>query len=55
MNSVGMFTLMKREMVRSLKIINQVIWPPMITTVLYVFVFGVALGQGWSIVPELPG
>ena len=45
MNTVGMLTLMKREMVRSLKIINQVIWPPMITTVLYVFVFGVALGS----------
>jgi len=45
MNYVGMFTLMKREMVRSLKIINQVIWPPMITTALYVFVFGVALGS----------
>jgi len=45
MNVVGMLTLMKREMVRSLKIINQVIWPPMITTALYVFVFGVALGS----------
>ena len=39
-----MFTLIKREMVRSLKIINQVIWPPIITTLLYVFVFGVSLG-----------
>jgi ABC-2 type transport system permease protein len=45
MNLVGMLTLMRREMMRSLKIINQVIWPPMITTVLYVFVFGVALGS----------
>lgn len=32
-------------MVRSLKIINQVIWPPVITTLLYVFVFGLALGS----------
>jgi ABC-2 type transport system permease protein len=32
-------------MVRSLKIINQVIWPPIITTLLYVFVFGLALGS----------
>lgn len=40
-----MLTLMKREMVRSLKIINQVIWPPIITTLLYVFVFGVSLGS----------
>ena len=40
-----MWTLVKREIVRSLKIINQVIWPPIITTVLYVFVFGLALGS----------
>ncbi|MGZ3496069.1 MAG: ABC transporter permease [Vulcanimicrobiaceae bacterium] len=44
-NGVAMLTLMKREMVRSLKIINQVIWPPIITTMLYVFVFGLALGS----------
>ena len=44
-NYVGMFTLVKREMIRSLKIINQVIWPPVITTLLYVFVFGLALGS----------
>ncbi|HEV3152286.1 MAG TPA: ABC transporter permease [Candidatus Baltobacteraceae bacterium] len=43
-NGVAMLTLIKREMVRSLKIINQVIWPPVITTLLYVFVFGVSLG-----------
>jgi ABC-2 type transport system permease protein len=44
-NSVAMLTLIKREMVRSLKIINQVIWPPIITTVLYVTIFGLALGS----------
>ncbi len=36
---------MKREMKRTLKIINQVIWPPIITTLLYVFIFGLALGS----------
>lgn len=45
MNSIALFTLTRREMVRSLKIINQVIWPPVITTLLYVFVFGLALGS----------
>ena len=45
MNFVGLWTLVKREIVRSLKIINQVIWPPIITTLLYVFVFGLALGS----------
>jgi ABC-2 type transport system permease protein len=44
-NSVALWTLIKREMVRSLKIINQVIWPPIISTLLYVFVFGLALGS----------
>ncbi|PZR58937.1 MAG: sugar ABC transporter permease [Candidatus Meridianibacter frigidus] len=45
MNAIGMWTLIKREMIRSFKIINQVIWPPVITTLLYVFVFGLALGS----------
>lgn len=45
MNWIALWTLVKREMVRSLKIINQVIWPPIITTLLYVFVFGLAIGS----------
>jgi ABC-2 type transport system permease protein len=45
MNWVGLQTLIKREMVRTFSIINQVIWPPVITTMLYVFVFGLALGS----------
>jgi ABC-2 type transport system permease protein len=45
LNVVALWTLVKREMVRSLKIINQVIWPPIITTLLYVFVFGLAIGS----------
>lgn len=44
-NSVGLWTLVRREIVRSLKILNQVVWPPIITTLLYVFVFGLALGS----------
>jgi ABC-2 type transport system permease protein len=47
-----LWTLVKREIVRSLKIINQVIWPPIITTLLYVFVFGLALG---SRIPSVDG
>jgi ABC-2 type transport system permease protein len=49
-NSVALWTLVKREMIRSLKVINQVIWPPIISTLLYVFVFGVALGSRISTV-----
>ncbi|MGA8575977.1 MAG: ABC transporter permease [Candidatus Cybelea sp.] len=51
-NPNGLWTLVKREIIRSLKIINQVIWPPIITTLLYVFVFGLALG---SRIPSVQG
>jgi ABC-2 type transport system permease protein len=51
-NPTGFWTLVKREMIRSLKILNQVVWPPVITTLLYVFVFGVAIG---SRIPSLQG
>jgi ABC-2 type transport system permease protein len=44
-NVVGLWTLVKRELIRSLKIINQVIWPPIITTFLYVLIFGMAIGS----------
>jgi ABC-2 type transport system permease protein len=52
LNPVGLWTLVKREMIRSLKIINQVIWPPIITTLLYVFIFGLAIG---SRIPSVQG
>jgi ABC-2 type transport system permease protein len=45
MNYVALYTLFRREMVRTYKILNQVVWPPIITTLLYVFVFGLALGS----------
>jgi ABC-2 type transport system permease protein len=51
-NIVGYQTLVKREMVRTFAIINQVIWPPVIQTLLYVFVFGLALG---SRIPTVQG
>jgi|HubBroStandDraft_4_1064222.scaffolds.fasta_scaffold00003_174 ABC-2 type transport system permease protein len=51
-NPNGLWTLIKREIIRSIKIINQVIWPPIITTLLYVFVFGLALG---SRIPSVQG
>jgi len=44
-NYVALSTLIKREMKRMWVIINQVVWPPVITTLLYVFVFGLALGS----------
>jgi ABC-2 type transport system permease protein len=53
-NPVGLATLVKRELVRTLKVINQVIWPPIITTLLYVFVFGLALGSRIKTVQGVP-
>jgi ABC-2 type transport system permease protein len=44
-NPVGLATLTKRELVRTIKVLNQVIWPPIITTILYVLVFGLGLGS----------
>jgi ABC-2 type transport system permease protein len=44
-NLVGLGTLVKRELYRTVAVINQVIWPPIITTALYVLVFGLALGS----------
>lgn len=44
-NAVGFETLVKREIVRTFSIINQVVWPPVIQTLLYVFVFGLGLGS----------
>ena len=44
-NPVGLGTLIKRELVRTMAVINQVIWPPIITTALYLFVFGIGLGS----------
>jgi ABC-2 type transport system permease protein len=54
MNWIGLQTLIKREIVRTFSIINQVIWPPVITTVLYVFVFGLALGSRIKQVQGVP-
>ena len=51
-NTVGFASLVKRELVRTFAIINQVIWPPVIQTLLYVFIFGLAIG---SRIPRVQG
>jgi ABC-2 type transport system permease protein len=53
-NAVGFQTLIKREIVRTFSIINQVIWPPVIQTLLYVFVFGLALGTSIKTMNGVP-
>lgn len=44
-NWYGVHTIIKREIKRTIKIVNQVVWPPIISTLLYAFVFGISLGQ----------
>ncbi len=48
-NLVGLWTIVKRENVRNLKIINQVIWPPIISSVLYILIFGFSLGKNFDV------
>lgn len=43
-NYIGVWTIIKREIKRTTKIVNQVIWPPIISTLLYAFVFGISIG-----------
>jgi ABC-2 type transport system permease protein len=43
-NWYGVYTILKREIKRTIKIVNQVVWPPIISTLLYAFVFGISLG-----------
>jgi ABC-2 type transport system permease protein len=52
LNYIGLYTIIKREIKRTTKIVNQVIWPPIISTLLYSFVFGISLG---SKIPEIEG
>ncbi len=63
-NPTGVLTLSKREIVRFLTVATQTIFPPLISSVLFLFIFGVAIGSridfgstGWTylkfIVPGL--
>ena len=45
MNAVGLTTLVRRELRRTFQVINQVIWPPIISTLLYVVVIGLSVGS----------
>lgn len=52
-NVVGLWTLVRREIVRSFGIPMQTVFPPIITSLLYIFVFGSVLGS--RIAQILPG
>ena len=44
-NWIGFYTLTKREILRFLKVWTQTILPTWITTLLYLFIFGLAIGK----------
>ena len=44
-NTIGLFTLMKREIVRFMVVAHQTIFPPLISSALYLFVFGLSVGS----------
>lgn len=53
-NWVGLWTLVRRELKRTMMVINQVVWPPVITTLLYLSVFGLSLGSRIKLVDGVP-
>ncbi len=44
-NYVGLGALIRRELKRTYMVINQVVWPPIIITLLFIFIFGLSLGS----------
>ncbi len=53
-NTIGLSTLARREVKRTFKVINQVIWPPVISTVLYFFIFVIGLGRAVGTMEGMP-
>jgi ABC-2 type transport system permease protein len=53
-NAIGFETLVKRELKRTFSIINQVIWPPIVSTLLYVLIIGMSLGGRVQSVTGVP-
>lgn len=54
MNLIGFRTLVRREVRRTLQVINQVVWPPLISTLLYVLIIGMSLGARMKTVVGVP-
>jgi len=44
-NPVGVLSLSKREIVRFMSVSLQTIFPPIVSSVLFMYIFGVALGS----------
>ena len=52
MNWLGVWTLLKKEVLRFMKVAAQTVFAPIITTILYLTVFLVAFGAGRETVME---
>jgi len=44
-NPVGVLSLSKREIVRFMSVMGQTVFPPLVTSVLFMYIFGVAIGS----------
>lgn len=44
-NPVGTLSLSKREIIRFLSVANQTVFPPLVTSALFMYIFGVAIGS----------
>ena len=53
-NWIGFGTIVRREFKRTMMTINQVIWPPVIITLLFLFVFGVGLSSTLRTISGVP-
>jgi ABC-2 type transport system permease protein len=53
-NWIGFTTIVRREFKRTRMTINQVVWPPVITTLLFLFIFGVGLSSKMSEMGGVP-
>jgi ABC-2 type transport system permease protein len=53
-NYIGLGTLVRREFKRTAMTINQVVWPPIITTLLFLFIFGVGLSSRIKTINGVP-
>ena len=54
MNRIGFYTLTKREVIRFFKVPAQAILPPIISAILFIYIFGFALGDRLGELIEVP-
>ncbi len=53
-NYVGLGALIRRELKRTYMVINQVVWPPVIMTLLFIFIFGLSLASRIKTIGGVP-